>query len=256
MNYSNLLVERNESSGVATITLNRPDKRNALNPALIAEITQAFTALAGDEAVRAIVLAANGKVFCAGMDLAYLQDISQYSVMQNKADSRRFHEMLFAIYACPKPVIARVHGAAIAGGCGIASVCDVIVASRENALFGYSEVKIGFVPAIVSVYLVRRIGGAQAQRLLLTAENINSEEARRLGLATLVADNADLDATVAEVAGKLAANSSSAITLTKEILRNIADMSLDAALHYACSANAIARTTEDFQRGIASFLHK
>lgn len=256
MNYTSLLLDHSPQSPIATITLNRPDKRNALNPTLISEITHAFTTLGADDSVKSIVLAANGKVFCAGMDLAYLQEISQNSVMQNKADSRRFHDMLAAIYSCPKPVIARVQGAAIAGGCGIASVCDIVVASREKALFGYSEVKIGFIPAIVSVYLIRRIGGTQAQRLLLTAENISADEAYRLGFATHVADDADLDAKVSEVAQMLAANSSSAMALTKEILGNLSGMSLDAALDYACSMNAIARTTDDFKRGVAGFLQK
>lgn len=256
MDYTGILLDHTADSPIATITLNRPDKRNALNPTLISEITHAFTTLGANDAVKAIVLAANGKVFCAGMDLAYLQEISQNSVMQNKADSRRFHDMLYAIYSCPKPVVARVQGAAIAGGCGIASVCDVVVASREKAIFGYSEVKIGFIPAIVSVYLVRRISGTQAQRLLLTAENVSADEAFRLGLTTHVADDTALDAKVLEVAQMLAANSTSAIALTKEILSNLSGMSLDAALDYACAMNAIARTTDDFKRGVAGFLQK
>lgn len=256
MNYTSLLLDHSSASPVATITLNRPDKRNALNPTLISEITHAFTTLGADESVKVIVLAANGRVFCAGMDLAYLLEISHNSVMQNKADSRRFHDMLTAIYSCPKPVIARVQGAAIAGGCGIASVCDIVVASREKALFGYSEVKIGFIPAIVSVYLVRRIGGTQAQRLLLTAENVNADEAYRLGFATHVADDTALDATVAGIATMLAANSASAMALTKEILGNLSGMSLDAALDYACAMNAIARTTDDFKRGVEGFVQK
>ncbi|MCS6807347.1 MAG: enoyl-CoA hydratase-related protein [Bacteroidota bacterium] len=256
MIYSTLLLDRSSYPSVAILTLNRPDKRNALNPTLISEITHAFTALAHDDSIKVIILAANGKAFCAGMDLAYLQEISRNSVMQNKADSRRFHDMLSAIYTCPKPVIARVQGAAIAGGCGIASVCDIVVASREKALFGYSEVKIGFIPAIVSVYLVRRIGGTHAQRLLLTAENVSADEAHRLGFVTYVADDAALDTTVMNTAQMLTANSSSAMALTKEILGNLSGMSLHAALDYACSMNAIARTTEDFQRGIASFLEK
>jgi methylglutaconyl-CoA hydratase len=254
MNYTSLLVEKTAS--VASITLNRPDKRNALNPTLIAEITHAFTTLGSDDDTKVIVLQANGKVFCAGMDLAYLQQISENSVMQNKADSRTFHEMLYAIYTCPKPVIARVQGAAIAGGCGIASVCDIVIASREKSLFGYSEVKIGFIPAIVSVYLVRRIGGMHAQRLLLTAENISAEEAFRLGFVTKVADDADLDKAVQETAQMLAANSSSAMALTKEILSALPNMSLEAALNHAVAMNALARTTDDFKRGVAGFLEK
>lgn len=254
MNYTTILLEKNGS--VATVTLNRPDKRNALNPTLIAEITHVFTALRSQDDIKVIVLQANGKVFCAGMDLAYLQQISENSVMQNKADSRTFHDMLYAIYTSPKPVIARVQGAAIAGGCGIASVCDIVIASREKSLFGYSEVKIGFIPAIVSVYLVKRIGGMQAQRLLLTAENVSAEEAFRLGLITHVADDADLDKKVAETAQMLAANSSPAMALTKEILCSLPNMSLESALGHAVAMNALARTTEDFKRGVAGFLEK
>ncbi len=254
MTYTSLLLQH--EGAIASITLNRPDKRNALNPTLIAEITHAFTALRTDDSVKVIVLRANGKVFCAGMDLAYLQQISENSVMQNKADSQTFHEMLYAIYTSPKPVIACVQGAAIAGGCGIASVCDVVIAAREKSLFGYSEVKIGFIPAIVSVYLVKRIGGMQAQRLLLTAENISAEEAFRVGLITNVVDDNDLDTAVHEAAQMLAANSSSAMALTKEIIAGLGNMSLESALKYAVSMNAIARTTDDFKRGIAGFLQK
>jgi methylglutaconyl-CoA hydratase len=254
MNYTSLVLEK--STNTATITLNRPDKRNALNPTLIAEITHVFTDLRRHDDVKVIVLQANGKVFCAGMDLAYLQQISENSVMQNKVDSRTFHEMLYAIYTSPKPVIARVQGAAIAGGCGIASVCDMVIASREKSLFGYSEVKIGFIPAIVSVYLVRRIGGMQAQRLLLTAENISADEAFRLGLITKVVDDAELDNAVAEASQMLAANSSSAMALTKEILSALPNMSLESALNHAVAMNALARTTDDFKRGVAGFLQK
>ncbi len=241
---------------IATITLNRPEKRNSFNPTLIRELREAFLAAGGDPAVRVIVLAGAGKVFCAGMDLAYLQDISQFSVLENMTDSRAFQEMLHTVYTCPKAVIARVHGAAIAGGCGLASVCDFVIAAREKSLFGYSEVKIGFIPAIVSVYLVNKIGGTQARRLLLSAENINADEAFRLGLVTQVVNDADLDVAVQQTAQMLAANSSSAIALTKEILGNLPNMSLESALQYACSMNAVARTTDDFKRGVAGFLEK
>jgi methylglutaconyl-CoA hydratase len=254
--YTSLTLTCDTTTHIAALTLNRPEKRNSLNATLIAELTHAFATLGADDSVKVIVLAANGTVFCAGMDLAYLQDIAQYSVMQNKADSRAFNQMLYTIFTCPKPVIARVHGAAIAGGCGIASVCDVVIASREHALFGYSEVKIGFVPAIVSVYLTRRVGGLQAQRLLLSAENIRAEEAFRIGLITTVVDAESLDLAVLETAQMLAQNSSTAMALTKEILANVGNMSLESALEYASSINAIARTTDDFKQGIARFLNK
>ncbi len=254
MNYTSLTYQLHHS--IATVTLNRPDKRNSFNAALIQELREVFVAAAADPAVRVVVLQGAGKVFCAGMDLAYLQDIARFSVMENMADSQAFRTMLHTIYTCPKPVIAKVHGAAIAGGCGLASVCDVVIAGRDKALFGYSEVKIGFVPAIVSVYLVRKIGDTQARRLLLSAENIRAEEALRLGLITSVVDDSALDSEVQRAAELLAANSSSGMMLTKAILADVYNMSLEAALDHACAINAITRTTEDFKRGVASFLSK
>jgi methylglutaconyl-CoA hydratase len=254
MLFSTLLYDVREH--IATITLNRPDKRNSFNADLIRELPLAINAAAEDAAVKVVVLCGAGKVFCAGMDLSYLQQISQFSVLENMADSQAFRNVLHTVYTCPKPVIAKVHGAAIAGGCGLASVCDVIIAGREKSLFGYSEVKIGFVPAIVSVYLVKKIGDTQARRLLLSAENINASEAHRLGLITHVVDDEALDAETLRVAQMLAANSSSSMALTKQILAGVHSMSLEAALDLACTMNALTRMTEDFKRGVASFLEK
>jgi methylglutaconyl-CoA hydratase len=254
MTFSTLLYDVRDS--IATITLNRPDKRNSFNAELIRELPLAFVHAAQDEAVKVIVLGGAGKVFCAGMDLGYLQQISQFSVLENMADSQAFRTVLHTVYTCPKPVIARVHGAAIAGGCGLASVCDVVIAGREKSLFGYSEVKIGFVPAIVSVYLVKKIGDTQARRLLLSAENIKAEEAYRLGLITHVVDDDALEVETLKAAQMLAANSSSSMRLTKQILSELHSMSLEAALDHACTMNAVTRMTDDFKRGVASFVEK
>lgn len=254
MPYSTILYEQQHT--IVTITLNRPDKRNSFNKTLMSELHGAILRAGADESVKTLILRGAGKVFCAGMDLSYLQEIAKNSVMENKQDSMMFRSLLHSLYTCPKATIAQVHGAAIAGGCGLASVCDIVVAGREKALFGYSEVKIGFVPAIVSVYAMQKIGGTQARRLLLTAENINAEEAFRLGLVTMVVDDEELAAKTMEVAQIAAANSSSAIGITKELLANIPGMSTNAALDYACSLNAIARTTDDFRAGIARFLEK
>lgn len=247
-----ILVEQHDA--VATITLNRPDKRNALSPALVQELHSAFMSLGADTAVRVIVLQGSGKAFCAGADLAYLQQLSEFSVLENMADSQMLKETLHAIYTCPKPVIAKVHGPAIAGGCGLATVCDFVVAARQKALFGYSEVKIGFIPAIVMVYLLRKIGDTQARRLLLSAENISAEEAHRIGIATHVVDDDALDEAVDALAATLAANSASALMLTKEMLHSLHGMSLEAGLRYASSMNALARQTDDCKQGIARFL--
>ncbi len=249
------LVLTSVSDGIGTIVLNRPDKRNALSTELVGAIRTAVESMAGNDAVKVIVLSGNGPAFCAGADLAYLQRISQNSVLENVADSTALKDMFQAIVDCPKPVIGKVHGPAIAGGCGLATVCDIVVAARTGSTFGYSEVKIGFIPAIVLVHLVRKIGDTQARRLLLTAENISADEALRIGLVATVVDDTELDAAVQAVAERCARNSGSAMALTKMMLSNVQGMSLDAGLHYATVMNALARQTDDCRNGIATFLN-
>ena len=248
------IILTNTADGIGTITLNRPEKRNALSTELIAGLHDAIRAMQADDAVRVVVLRGQGAAFCAGADLAYLQRISELSPLDNVDDSTSLKNMLQAIVECPKPVIAMVHGPAIAGGCGLASVCDVVIAARNAAVFGYSEVKIGFVPAIVLVYLVRKIGDTRARRLLLTAENIGAEEACHLGMVSYVVDDDALEHETMRIAAKMARNSSSAMAMTKSMLNAVHGMSLDAGLHYATVMNAMARQTEDFRKGIASFL--
>ena len=242
------------ANGIGTITMNRAEKRNALSAELVKGLHAAFTTFATDEAVRVIVLKGEGPAFCAGADLAYLQRISENSPLENLTDSTALKDMFQTIVECPKPVVAMVHGAAIAGGCGLATVCDIVVASRENALFGYSEVRIGFIPAIVMVYLVRKIGDTQARRMVLMADNISAEEALGLGLITMVVDDELLHDETMRVAQQLAKNSSSAMALSKMMLSAVQGMSLDAGLHYATVMNALARQTDDCKEGIAKFL--
>ncbi|MBL7975556.1 MAG: enoyl-CoA hydratase/isomerase family protein [Candidatus Kapabacteria bacterium] len=243
-------------NGIATVTLNRPEKRNALNSQLLTELRSTFEELGANPEVRVIILEANGKAFCAGADLGYLQQVSQFSVMENLADSTHLQQTFHTIYTCPKPTIAKVHGAAIAGGCGLATVCDFVIAGRTKALFGYSEVKIGFIPAVVSVYLLRKIGDTQTRRLLLSAENISAEEAERIGLITHAVDDDQLTDKVQSVAETLSNNSSSSVALTKKMLENLHGMDLDAGLRYAASMNAITRMTDDCKNGIQSFLQQ
>jgi methylglutaconyl-CoA hydratase len=239
---------------IGIITLQRPDKRNALSAEMVTAISDALTRLRDDAAVRVIVLRGDGPAFCAGADLAYLQQISQNSPMENLADSTHLMSMLQSIVDLPKPVIAMVHGPAIAGGCGLATVCDLVIAGRDKAQFGYSEVRIGFIPAIVMVYLLRKVGDTQARRLVLTAENISADEALRIGLITQVVDDADLERTAMDAARAIAKHSASALALSKAMLSSLHGMSLDAGLRYATSMNAIARQTEDCKEGIARFL--
>lgn len=240
---------------VGTIVLNRPEKRNALGSALVGALSEALDAMRDDAAVRCIVLRGEGPAFCAGADLAALQQISQNSAMENLADSTRLMELFQKIVDLPKPVIAMVHGAAIAGGCGLATVCDLVVAGRTGASFGYSEVRIGFIPAIVMVYLLRKVGDTQARRLVLTADIVSSDEAHRVGLVTTVVDDDDLEATTYEMARRVGGNSASALALSKMMLSSLHGMSLDAGLRYATTMNTLARQTEDCQQGIARFLN-
>lgn len=249
-----ILVEKSEAR--ATITINRPEKRNALSAELVRELAEALEDVKSDDHIRVVVLTGAGKAFCAGADLAYLQKLAEFSALENLEDSRLLQETLHMIYTLPKPVIAKVHGPAIAGGCGLASVCDFVVAGKEKALFGYSEVKIGFVAAIVMVYLLRKIGDTRARKLLLSAAVIDAAEAERIGLATHVVDDERLDEEVDQLCAQLEANSVSAMALTKEMLANLHGMSLDAGLRYASSMNALARMTDDCRSGIEAFLRK
>lgn len=241
---------------IGTITLHRPDKRNALSADMVVAIIDAFIEMQESDAVRVVILKGAGSAFCAGADLAYLQQIAQNSPMENLADSTALMQMYQTICTLPKPVIAMVHGPAIAGGAGLATVCDIVVAGRDKALFGYSEVKIGFIPAIVMVYLIRKIGDTQARKLVLTAENITAEEAHRIGMISTVVDDSALEQTTWEIAERMSTNSASSMALTKYMLNALPSMSVDAGLQYAAAMNAFTRQTADCKNGIASFLDK
>jgi methylglutaconyl-CoA hydratase len=246
--------------GVGRIWLNRPDKRNALDRVLVEELHEAVTALGADDAVRSIVIGGRGPAFCAGADLAYLREISSYSIEDNMADSSSLARTLEAIYSAPKPTIARVHGPAIAGGCGLATVCDIIVATPE-ASFGYTEVRIGFIPAIVLAFLLRKVSQVQARELVLTGRIIDAREAHARGLVTTLVESdgdtvASLDAHIDTLTSEIGRTSASAVALTKQMLTALDGMPLASALDYASRMNAITRMTPDCQAGIARFLEK
>jgi methylglutaconyl-CoA hydratase len=238
-----------------TITLNRPEKRNALSPEMITEISAAFDEALKDEDVRVVILTGGEGVFCAGADLAYIQKLSTFGAEENLADSRHLRDLYWKIYTFPKIVIAQVHGAALAGGAGLATVCDMCFASDDSE-FGYTETAIGFIPAMVSVFLIRKIGEQHARELLLSARKISAEEAYSLGMINAVVPCPELEATVQSYAVSVAKNSPSAIALTKRMLATVNGMGLEAALDYAASMNALARSTEDTKNGIAKFLSK
>lgn len=239
-----------------TITLNRPDKRNALNAALVGKLKEALHAVAEEDDVRSVVLTGAGSVFSAGADLAALRTLKEASPLENRADSQHLAELFETIYRHPKPVIAKVNGHAIAGGCGLAAVCDHSIVA-EGAKLGFTEVRIGFVPAIVMVFVLRKLGESDARDLLLRGRLIEAEAAAAMGLVTRAVPPDALDDAVDALTAELARETSgSAVALTKRMLAQVPGMGLSEALDYATQMNAFARATDDCQAGIASFLDK
>lgn len=241
---------------LAILTLNRPEKRNALNDEMIHALQIAFEEAGANDDVKLIQLRAAGKAFSAGADLEYLQRLQANSYEENLADSRYLMKLLLTIYTSAKPVVAVVQGPALAGGCGLVTVCDFAIASTE-AEFGYPEVRIGFVPALVMIFLVKRVGEGTARRLFLTGDSIGANEARQAGLITTVAEAGLLEDEVARLtAHLLSSTSSQSVRRIKKMLGEITGLSLPDALNYAAIQNAEARSTEDCKRGIESFLKK
>jgi len=250
------LVLYSSKDRVAYVTLNRPEKRNALSAELVSELKEAFAKAELDETVKVIVLNATGESFCAGADLAYLQQLQNFSFDENVADSIHLKELFLQIYQLKKVVIAQVQGHALAGGCGLATICDFVFAVPE-AKFGYTEVKIGFIPALVSVFLIRKIGEQKAKQLLLSGELVQGEEALRLGLVNQVVAKDRLEYSVLEFSQRLIKNNSGqSMMLTKRLIADVQSMPLSDALNYAAEMNARARATDDCKKGIAAFLEK
>ena len=250
--YSTLLLEFNGE--IATLTLNRPDKRNAVTTPMIAELLTAFDVIEKSH-TRVVILTGAGKCFCAGMDLDMLAAIAKQSPAENQDDSRRIAKLLRRIWSFPRPTIAAVNGAAYAGGCGIATLCDFTLAVPE-AKFGYTEVKIGFLPAIVSVFLTRQIGEKRSRDLLLTGRIIDADEAMQFGLLTEVVPTDRLLDRAQELASELIAASPNSLTRAKHLLTSAAAPGLDHDLERAILENARIRCTPDFKEGVASFLEK
>ncbi len=241
---------------IAYITLDRPDKSNALSYDVVAELKDAFRMAEDDPEALVVVLKANGDAFCAGADLQYLRDLQRYSFEQNVADSDHLKELFLQIYQLKKVVIAQVHAPALAGGCGLAAVADFVFASPE-ATFGYTEVRIGFVPAIVMVFLLRKVGEGRARQMLLGASVITAEEARDMGLIQYVVAGEKLGEEVREFALQLiSSNSAYAMGVTKQMIAKVQSLTLDEALAFASEMNAKARGSDDCRRGIAAFLNK
>ncbi|MGA2046313.1 MAG: enoyl-CoA hydratase-related protein [Terracidiphilus sp.] len=252
MNYRTILVSDN--ADVRTITLNRPERRNAMTPEMQLELIVAMNEAAGSNC-RVVVFRGAGDAFCSGLDLAALQSMTDKSAADHRADTQRIATLFRALYELPKPTIAAVHGAAIAGGTGLATICDFTLAV-PSAKFGYTEARIGFVPALVSAFLALQIGDKRSRDLLLTGRLFDAAEAYRLGLVNEVVEPNDLDERVRALAQVLAANSPESLAATKRLLAVQNKGWLDAAITQAIDANAEARETADFREGIAAFLEK
>jgi methylglutaconyl-CoA hydratase len=241
---------------VALITLNRPDKRNALNDALIDGLKQALREADANEAVRVVVITGAGADFCSGADLAALQKISESSITENLEDASALMELFALIrHGVRVPVVAAVRGRALAGGCGLATACDLVVASR-SARFGYPEVKIGFVPAMVMAILRRNVSEKRAFELITRGAEIGAEEAERIGLVNQIFEDEAFESEVEKYVNGFEKTSRSAVMLSKRLLYHMDGMTFDAALQSGVDVNTIARMTEDCRKGIARFLKK
>lgn len=250
------LVEYSVHDRIGYITLNRPEKRNALSPVMVSALKESFKKAESDEAVKVIVLQASGDAFCAGADLGYLQQMQKFSYEENLADSQHLKELFFLIYTLKKVVIAQVEGPALAGGCGLVTVCDFVFAAPESK-FGYTEVRIGFVPALAMIFLLRKVGETSAKELLLTGHLIGAAEAKEIGIVNRVVDKLTLEKEVNDFAAEIISNASpQSLALTKKMISEVQHLTLQEALDFAARQNAKARNTEDCKRGVDAFLKK
>jgi methylglutaconyl-CoA hydratase len=254
MNYDTLAIT--VADKVATVTLNRPELRNAFNESAIAELALAFDELGRNELVRAIVLGANGPAFCAGADLNWMKKMAGYSHDENAADAARLADMLRTIYLCPKPVVAKVQGDCYAGGMGLVAACDIVVAA-EGVNFCLSEVKLGLIPATISPYVIKAMGEQAARRYFLTAERFDATAALRMGFAHEVVAPEHLDTTVAGIVKALVSNSPNAVLEAKKLVREVVGEPVtDALLADTAQRIAVIRASTEGREGVASFLEK
>ena len=250
---SPLRIERR--GAVALLTLARPDARNALNAPLRDALRAALDDARENGRVRALVLAGDGPAFCAGLDLAELEGLTERTPAQHRADSDRLADLFASIYRFPKPTVAAVRGAAVAGGAGLATVCDLVIAG-DDASFTYSEARIGFVAALVGVFLTRQVGERHARDLLLSARRVSAFEAHRIGLVTEIASSDEVLEHALDRAEALAENAPSSLAATKALLARVGGPDLDEALAFASELNARSRSSDDLAEGIRAFFEK
>ena len=244
------------SAHVAEVWLNRPDVRNAFNDEVIAELTQTFEQLAAQPELRVVLLSGRGKAFCAGADLNWMRAMADYSWEQNRADAQRLADMLWTLDQCPVPVVGRVQGDCYAGGMGLASICDVLVASSK-VTFCLSEARLGLLPATISPYVIRAMGAQAARRYFTTAERLSAAQAHAMGLVHELCEPEALDAKVAEIVATLVANGPAAVKACKQLVRDVAGQDITEALRVE-TARRIAdiRASDEGKEGLQSFLGK
>ena len=251
--YLTILSERQDK--VVRISLNRPEVHNAFNSTMIRELADAFEKARKDESARVVILTGEGESFCAGADLNWMKEIIRYSYEQNLKESMELAELMHQIYALPKPTLARINGATIGGGNGLFSACDIVIAS-DRAKFGLSEVKIGLVPAVISPYVMRRIGESAARELFLTGERFDARRAFEIGLINKVVPHEELDMKVEEVIRLLLSSGPEAIARCKELLHKVPSMTEEEAKAYTAEIIARLRVSQEGQEGMAAFLEK
>jgi len=252
-NYETIIFEIKEQ--VAKISLNRPQVHNAFNKTMVEELFDVFQITAKDPGIRVVILTGVGKSFCAGADLNWMREIVNYSYEENLEESKQIAELLYLIYSLPKPTIARINGTTIGGGTGLMCACDIIIAS-EKAKFGLSEVKLGLVPAVISPYVIKRIGESFARRYFLTGERLTAEQALKIGLINMAVSEEKLDDEVEKVTTYLLTSGPNAIANCKKLLTTIPAMSLEEAKVYTAKMIADLRVSEEGQEGMSAFLEK
>ena len=255
MDDSSTAVLMSLAGGVLTVALNRPEHHNAMNPAIMTGLTEVFGQLPARDDVRVVVLTGNGRSFCAGADLAFMRAAADYTIDQNVADGQAIFDLMLAVDSCPQPVVGRVNGAAIGGGAGLVSCCDIVVAD-ERATFGFSEVRLGIVPAVISPFVLARIGPGNARELFLTGERFDAHRARDIGLVHHVVPASELDAVVADRVTQLLQGAPEAQATIKELVRTVAFRPKESVREYTAETIARRRASDEGREGMSAFLEK
>jgi len=253
MSYDTIELQRKKN--IVTIYLNRPDVHNAMNEKLMKELTTCFKNLSEDKEVRVIILSGKGKSFCAGADLNWMKSMAKYSKEENIKDSRLLLDLYEAIYNCPKPVIARINGHAFGGGIGLFAVCDINI-SVPNCKFAFSEVKLGIIPAVISTYIVRRIGLSNMKQLFITGERFNSEHAIKIGLIDHVVPEEELDSFIQKYSEQLISSGPNAVKEVKKLVESYEKMDINKYKEHTVRKIADLRISKEGQEGINAFLEK